>query len=196
MLKYANINTMSIKAFLFLILELLQVVAIAAIVVVPIRYFVFQPFLVKGASMEPSFHDGDYLIIDELSYRLREPQRGEVIVFHYPFDPSQRFIKRVIGLPGETVEINNNQVTITKVDGNREVLKEPYLSEVYPLTDALKMPLRLGEYFVMGDNRSHSFDSRKWGVLQENYLIGRAVIRAWPIISMDSFFSKVNYSIP
>jgi len=186
---------MSMKAFLFLILELLQVVAIAAIVVVPIRYFVFQPFLVKGASMEPNFHEGDYLIIDELSYRLRNPERGEVIVFHYPLDPSQRYIKRVVGLPGETVEIKNSQVTITKVDGSNEVLRESYIHELYPLTDALKMPLRLGEYFVMGDNRSHSFDSRKWGVLQENYLIGRVVIRAWPIISMDSFFSEVNYAV-
>ncbi len=184
---------MSIKAFLFLILELLQVAVIAAIVVIPIRYFVFQPFLVKGASMEPSFHDGDYLIIDELSYRLREPSRGEVVVFRYPFDPSQRFIKRLIGLPGETVEIENGQVDIIDSNGQAAALEETYVSDSLPLTDNIKVSLKADEYFVMGDNRSHSFDSRKWGVLLGEYIIGRVVIRAWPPLDLDEYFFKAPY---
>lgn len=184
---------MSVKAFLFLILELLEVAAIAAIVVIPIRYFVFQPFLVKGASMEPSFHDGDYLIIDELSYRLREPSRGEVVVFRYPFDPSQRFIKRLIGLPGETMEIKNGQVDIVDSNGQAVALKETYISNILPLTDNIKVPLKADEYFVMGDNRSHSFDSRKWGILPRDYIIGRVVIRAWPLLDLDEYFFKMPY---
>ncbi len=186
---------MKVRAILFFCLEILQIIAIAAIVVVPIRYFVFQPFLVKGASMEPSFHDGDYLIIDELTYRLRDPQRGEVVVFHYPFDPSQRFIKRVIGLPGETVETKNGQVIITRVDGAQETLKEPYINELFPLLEDIKVSLKSNEYFVMGDNRSHSFDSRKWGAVSENYVVGRVVIRAWPLLDAGAFFSKINYEV-
>ncbi|MDD5750652.1 MAG: signal peptidase I [Candidatus Pacebacteria bacterium] len=185
---------MSIKAFFLLILELLQVVAIAAIVVIPIRYFVFQPFLVKGASMEPNFHDGDYLIIDELSYRLREPQRGEVVVFHYPFDPSQRFIKRIIGLPGETIEIKDGKIDVADSSGKDVAISEPYIGEAFPLTSAdnMKVLLKTNEYFVMGDNRPHSFDSRKWGVLDNKYLIGRVIIRAWPLLDAE-YFSEIPY---
>ncbi|MCX6789373.1 MAG: signal peptidase I [Candidatus Gribaldobacteria bacterium] len=190
---------MSIKAFFFLILEFLQIIAIAAIVVVPIRYFVFQPFLVKGASMEPNFHDGDYLIIDELSYRLRNPERGEVIVFHYPFDPSQRFIKRVIGLPGETVAVKNGQVDITATDGSTVVLPELYVEGIYTSTgDAISnagLTLKSDEYFVLGDNRAHSFDSREWGVVNRKFIIGRTVLRAWPLVYWTTYFSEVNYNL-
>jgi len=189
---------MSIKAFFFLILEFLQIIAIAAIVVVPIRYFVFQPFLVKGASMEPNFHDGDYLIIDELSYRLRNPERGEVVVFHYPFDPSQRFIKRVIGLPGETVAVKNGQVDITAEDGTTVVLPEPYVQGIYTSTgNAISnagLTLKSDEYFVLGDNRAHSFDSREWGLVNRKFIIGRTVLRAWPLVYWTTYFSEVNYS--
>jgi len=189
---------MSIKAFFFLILEFLQIIAIAAIVVVPIRYFVFQPFLVKGASMEPNFHDGDYLIIDELSYRLRNPERGEVVVFHYPFDPSQRFIKRVIGLPGETVAIKNGQVDITTEDGATVVLPEPYVQGVFTIagnaTGGNSTTLKSDEYFVLGDNRAHSFDSREWGLVNRKFIIGRTVLRAWPLMYWTTYFSEINYS--
>ena len=185
---------MSFKVFFFFILELLQIVAIAAIVVVPIRYFVFQPFLVKGASMESSFHDGDYLIIDELSYRLREPQRGEVVVFHYPFDPSQRFIKRVIGLPGEAISIKDSRVIITNSGGERAVLDETYLGDgIITTPDMPEILLKQDEYFVLGDNRPHSFDSRKWGEVASKYIIGRVIIRAWPPDTLETYFSEVSY---
>ena len=102
------------KKFLAFIWETLKIVVIALVIVVPIRYFLFQPFFVKGASMEPNFDDGQYLIIDELSSRFREPQRGEIVVFKYPHDPSQRYIKRVIGLPGETAEVKDGQLSIRR----------------------------------------------------------------------------------
>mgnify|MGYP001589964077 FL=1 len=190
---------MSIKAFFFLILEFLQIIAIAAIVVVPIRYFVFQPFLVKGASMEPNFHEGDYLIIDELSYRLRNPERGEVVVFHFPFDPSQRYIKRVIGLPGETVAIKNGQVDIMAGDGSIVVLSEPYAQGIYTntgnATGDANVTLKSDEYFVLGDNRAHSSDSREWGMVNRKFIIGRTILRAWPLMYWTTYFSEVNYNL-
>lgn len=169
------------KQTLFFILEIAQIVAIALVIVVPIRYFVFQPFIVRGASMEPNFHNGDYLIVDELTYRFRSPARGEVIVFDYPQDPSQRFIKRIIGLPQETIALEGNQIVVTDKQGNQLILDE----NTY-LTDSLwlgkkTVTLAKEEYFVMGDNRSHSFDSRRWGPVKEREIIGRAVLRAWPL---------------
>ena len=92
--------------------EVAKIIIVAAVIVIPIRYFLFQPFFVRGQSMDPNFENGDYLIIDEISYRFRAPERGEVIVFKYPEDPSNRFIKRIVGLPGEIVEVRENQVVI------------------------------------------------------------------------------------
>ena len=131
--------------------------------------------------MEPNFESGDYLIIDEISYRFRDPQRGEVIVFKYPQNPSQRFIKRIIGLPGETVEIKNGKVTIYK-QGTPQILNES--NYIYPPSQTLgdiQTVLGENEYFVLGDNRTASFDSRKWGALSEEDIIGRVFFRAWPM---------------
>ena len=153
-------------------------VIISILVIVPIRAWVAQPFIVRGASMEPTFHDSEYLIIDEITYELRKPERGEVIVFRFPEDTTKFFIKRVIGLPGETIEIRDNKVFLI-TDGEEKELKESYLSE--PLT-APGSITRLGEkeYLVLGDNRLFSSDSRRWGALQENLIIGRAWLRLWP----------------
>lgn len=113
-------------------LELLEVALISLAIILPIRYFLIQPFYVKGASMEPNFIDHEYLVIDELSYRFREPQRGEIVVFRYPDDPSQYFIKRVIGLPKETVKIENGVITIMSPENsNGFVLDEVYLQGVF-----------------------------------------------------------------
>jgi len=160
--------------------EISKIIIIALLIVVPVRYFLFQPFIVKGASMEPSFHSGDYLIIDEISYRFRQPQRGEVIVFKYPQAPSQRYIKRVIGLPGETIEIKKGQIFISE-EGEAQVLDESfYFSEPQFTPGNFITTLKENEYLVLGDNRSFSSDSRHWGSLPENYIIGRALFRAWP----------------
>src|SRR3990170_7147844 len=100
------------KSFLYAIWEIIEVALIAIAAVLVIRTFLVQPFLVSGASMEPNFHNGDYLLIDELSYRFREPERGEVIVFHYPKDEKYYYIKRIIGLPGEELEFKNGKITV------------------------------------------------------------------------------------
>lgn len=168
------------KQTLLFFWEVAKIVILALVIVVPIRYFIFQPFIVKGLSMEPNFHDGDYLIIDEISYRFKQPERGEIIVFKYPRDPSQRFIKRIIGLPQEKVELQYDQITITDKFGERKVLDESnYLVSQAQLGE-MAVTLAENEYFVLGDNRMHSFDSRKWGALKRENIVGRAIIRAWP----------------
>ena len=162
--------------------EFSKIVIISLAIVLPIRFFVAQPFIVRGASMEPTFQDGQYLIIDELSYFLRSPERGEVIVFRYPKDPTQFFIKRIIGLPGETVIIENRSVAIQNEEyPNGLVLEEDYLPSLLETVPNLHTTLQLGEYFVLGDNRPKSSDSRQWGVLENEFLIGRTMLRLWPV---------------
>lgn len=186
---------MGIKSGFRFIWEVAQVVIIALAIVAPIRLFIFQPFIVKGASMEPSFHGGDYLIVDEISYRFNEPQRGEVVVFKYPLDKSQRFIKRIVGLPGEKVDIDKGRVIITSPLGEKIFLNEIYITT--PLTEMQleNSSLTLGEneYYVLGDNRTHSFDSRSWGVLKREDIIGKAIFRAWPPLDV-SVFPAPQYS--
>jgi len=161
--------------------ELLKIVLIAALIVIPIRYFVFQPYIVKGDSMVPNFHSGEYLIVDELSYRLHAPDRGDVIVLKYPLDTTQRFIKRVIGLPGETVQIQNGTVSIVK-DGNAMTLNEKnYLPNLQGTVGSVNITLQNNQYFVLGDNREFSYDSRGWGILPKGDIIGRAIFRVFPL---------------
>lgn len=171
--------------------EIFQIVILALFIVLPIRYFIFQPFIVKGQSMEPNFEDGDYLIIDELSYRLREPQRGEVIVFKNPRNPSQRFIKRIIGLPGEKVLIENGKITIFKGD-EKQVLEESNYLGLEWTNGNIDIFLGENEYFVLGDNRNYSFDSRQFGPLPRKYIIGRVLLRLWPPTS----FAKIKIETP
>lgn len=152
---------------------------IALLIVIPIRWFVAQPFIVRGDSMVPTFHSGDYLVVDQLSYRFNEPVRGDVIIMRYPKDESVYFIKRVIALPGETIEFQGARVSIRTRDGGIFILDEPYVKNVarpeyatYTLADS--------EYFVMGDNRNESSDSRVWGPLPRHDVIGRAFLRLFP----------------
>jgi signal peptidase I len=171
------------KNVLLFVWEIVQIAIVAMVIVLPIRYFVFQPFFVRGESMEPNFQNGDYLIIDELSYRIREPQRGEVIVFKYPNDTSQRYIKRIIGLPGETIEIEDGQVVVLDQAGEK-TLEEGYLSAGTYTLGEIKKTLSADEYFVLGDNRFFSSDSRRWGTVPEKDIIGRVLLRAWPPTAM------------
>ena len=170
-----------------LLFEVIKIVILAAVIVLPVRYFLFQPFFVQGISMEPNFENGDYLIIDEISYRFREPERGEVIVFKYPKNPTQRYIKRIIGLPGETVEIKEGQVIILDENGNQVLDELEYLSENIETSGNIRVSLLEDEYFVLGDNRNFSSDSRRWGVLPKNYIIGKVYVRAWPFAALDKF---------
>ncbi len=161
--------------------EVSKIVILALLIVIPIRYFIFQPFFVRGQSMEPSFENGDYLIIDEISYRFRDPLRGEVIVFKYPNDPSQRYIKRIIGLPGETIEIGDGKVVIYSEDGGRVLDESAYLFPSVFTAGSQQIILGENDYFVLGDNRAVSADSRRWGALPEENIIGRTWIKAWPV---------------
>ncbi len=171
------------------LLELAQFAFIALLIVIPVRMFIAQPFIVSGASMENTLHTNEFLIIDEISYRLEDPMRGDVIVFRYPKDPSKFFIKRVIGLPGETINIQGDIVHITNKDGSKSTLKEPYIKTMSENT-SLTETLGDREYFVMGDNRDASSDSRVWGVLNREKIVGRALLRLFPFSKMEVFPGK------
>ncbi len=162
--------------------EFLRLALIAAAIAIPIRYFIAQPFIVRGASMEPNFHNREYLVIDELSYFFRAPARGEIVVFRYPLDPAEYFIKRVIGLPGETVEIKNGGVFIYNTEHPKGFeLTEPYLPMKRETQGTIRFALGPDAYVVLGDNRPFSSDSRTWGVLERKFITGRVIFRAWPL---------------
>jgi len=170
------------------ILEIVQVVIISLIIVFLVRSYVIQPFLVKGASMEPTFQDGNYLVIDEVSYRLHQPKRGDVVVFKYPRDPKQYFIKRIVGLPNERVEIKNKKVTIYNGEfPNGLKLDEKYLPSDDTTNGNITTQLGPEEYFVLGDNRPFSSDSRYWGFLPKDLIVGRVWLRAWPPNELSAF---------
>lgn len=174
--------------------EILSLSLIALIVVFPIRFFIAQPFIVSGSSMDPTFHDGQYLIVDQLTYHFEAPQRSDVIVFKYPKDPSKYFIKRVIGVPGDTLTIDGDVVTIKNAQNEQGfVLQEPYVRHMQP-NSSVTETLGAHEYFVMGDNRDASSDSRVWGVLRDDLIVGRTFVRLFPIAdasfmpgSLDTF---------
>jgi len=157
---------------------------IALIIVMPIRLFIAQPFIVSGSSMVPTFKDADYLIVDELSYRLKDPKRFDVIVFRYPKDPSKYFIKRILALPNEKITIDGGTITIYN-DEHKDgfVLDQPFIRE--QSDDSMSFDLSDDEYFVMGDNRNYSSDSRFWGPVNRDHLVGKAFIRLLPISNVD-----------
>lgn len=164
--------------------ELLKFALIAVIIVVPVRLYVAQPFIVSGASMKPTFESGEYLIVDELSYRVGDPQRLDVIIFRYPRNPEEFFIKRIVGLPGETVRISQGVVSITTPAGEKLELAEPYVVNEGN-GGYLEAVLEENEYFVMGDNRPESSDSRVWGKLPRENIVGRAFLRLLPLSTIS-----------
>ncbi|MDR3583077.1 MAG: signal peptidase I [Candidatus Pacebacteria bacterium] len=194
--KNDNENYQGVGSF---ILEIIKIIALAFIIIVPIRVFLFQPFFVQGSSMEPNFEDGQYLIVNEFGYKetdlsisstnlfnvkpFKVAARQSVVVFRYPLDPSKFFIKRVIGLPGETVQVKDDQVTVfNKTHPDGFVLNEStYLSSSVMTSGDDKITLGPDQYFVMGDNREFSSDSRAWGPVPVSDLIGEVELRAWPL---------------
>lgn len=178
-----------VKKALVFVWEIVKIVVIASVIVLPIRYFLFQPFIVKGESMVPNFQDGNYLIVDEISYRLSEPKRGDVVVFNTDFLPKyqgERFIKRIIGLPGETVDIKNGKINILK-DGKVLTLDEKYIPTNFTIAQTLNVTLAKDQYFVMGDNRDFSYDSRMWGTLPKSEIIGKVFLRVLPITEITKY---------
>ena len=176
------------------ILEVIKTLIICLVIVLPIRFFLIQPFYVVGASMEPNFYDHEYLIVDELSYRLRNPERGEIIVFKYPLDMRQYFIKRIIGLPGERIKIDEGVIKIynQKYPQGQILNENDYLSKNIKTLKQADITLSDEEYFVLGDNRSSSLDSRSFGPVKKEFIIGKALVRGWPI-NRATYFGAPNY---
>lgn len=182
--------------------EIVKFIVIAAVIVIPLRMYVAEPYIVQGASMDPTFVTGQYLIVDRLGYRFEEPKRGDVVVFKYPKDEKTYFIKRIIGLPGETININKGIVTVSQKisdpahggGGVAQVLSEPYVSSLHEKADFFETTLLQDQYFVMGDNRAESSDSRYWGPLPKRLIIGRPMLRLFPVNKIDTFPGRVDES--
>jgi signal peptidase I len=170
----------SVGAFIW---DLIKILIIALVIIVPFRMFVAEPFVVSGSSMVPNFHNNDYLIVNKLPYDTGAPQRGDVVVLLYPKDTTQYFIKRIIGLPGESISFTpNGQVEIyNQQHPNGWVLNEPYLPQGTETYGSLqKIQLGSDEYYVLGDNRTASSDSRVWGILPKNDIVGKVWLRIFP----------------
>ncbi|MFH1947321.1 MAG: signal peptidase I [Candidatus Magasanikbacteria bacterium] len=180
--KERNILTVASTFFL----ELIKIVILAGVTIGIVRYFLFKPFYVKGQSMEPNYHEKDYLIIDELSYRFREPQRGEVVVFKAPVTNKDFYLKRILGLPGERIKIEDNKVIIYNDDHPQGVVvEELYLGE--DTIGSIMQTIGPDQYFVMGDNRDSSYDSRRSGPINRGDIVGRTIIRGWPVNRISKF---------
>lgn len=173
-----------LKAAGAFIWDLVKILIIAFFIIIPFRMFVAEPFMVSGSSMLPNFRNNDYLIIDRMSYRTGAPQRGDVIVLMYPKDNDQFYIKRIIGLPGDTVKFSGGQVMIYNDQNPKGFILEegsylPKGLETNSNTPSFG-PLGSDEYFVLGDNRLASSDSRFWGILPRKDIVGKVWVRVYP----------------
>jgi signal peptidase I len=170
-------------------------IVVAAII---IRAFLIQPFFVQGESMEPDFHDGDYLLVNQLSYHLHQPHRGDVIVFKAPPEPDTNYIKRIIGVPGDTVDLKDGHYIITNAKHpGGEIVTEPYIEEntpTDPIGDQTHWEVPKDQYFTSGDNRQpgKSLDSRAWGFVPKNFIKGSVWIRAYPLANAG-FIKHAKY---
>ena len=174
--------------------DLIKFAVLALAIVLPIRMWIAQPFVVSGDSMIPTFHDGQYLIVDEISYLLKGANRGDVVIFRYPGDTKRFFIKRVIGMPNEKIIITDGKVKIiNKENPDGFTLDEPYINEKFNTTETYNTGN--DEYFVMGDNRNRSSDSRIWGLLPKKLMVGRAYLRLLPfkdISYLPGYFNEIK----
>ena len=195
------------------ILEWIFTIAIALLIALPIRHFIAEPFIVSGASMDPTFASGQFLIVDRLSYNFGSPQRGDVVVFKYPHDPKTYYIKRIIGLPGESLTMTDGKIRVTpattvttstststtptstsdvSTSSAGFILDESYIDAAHVSHDGFSVTLDLDHYFVLGDNRTQSSDSRAWGPLDRNLIIGKPFVRILPLSSISLFPGKVE----
>lgn len=162
-------------------MDIVEVVVISLSIFIVVYLFLMQPHQVKGSSMVPTFVDGEYLMTDKVTYKRREPKRGEVIVFKAPLNESIDFIKRIIGVPGDRLMVSNNKVYL-----NGQQLDEPYLPAEYVtlpgqfMREGIEIVVPPNSIVALGDNRSHSSDSREWGPVPFENIIGRGLFRYWP----------------
>ena len=169
------------------LVDIVETVVVAAAIFVVVYLFLLQPHQVKGASMEPNFHDGEYILTDKISYRFSEPRRGDVVIFKAPTNPNVDFIKRIVALPGEKLEIKNNKIIIFNAENPKGfTLSEPYqvmapIAGGSYLREGKIVEVPAENYLVFGDNRTHSFDSREWGPVSRKSIIGKAWLRYWPL---------------
>lgn len=171
----------SLHKFLSKKQKILKIITISIIIVFPIRYFLIQPFIIEGSSMEPSFKNGDYIIIDKISYLFKKPKRGEIIIFKMP--SKKIFIKRTIGLPSETIQIKNGDIFVYSKNKDQWIkLAEKYILPNTKNFPEMKIVLNDNEYFVLGDNREESADSRSFGAVSSKNIVGRFFIKLWPLI--------------
>ncbi len=184
------------KQAVIFVWEIFKVVVISLAIIIPVRYYLIKPFYVKGASMEPNFYDHEYLIINELSYHLGQPVRGDSVVFKYPLDPRQYFIKRVIGLPGETVRIIDGKVYIINDNYPDGVeLVENYLLPATKTLGDVEVALASDEYYLLGDNRLASLDSRIFGPVKEDLIVGKTLFRGWPVDRIGVITNNLEYNL-
>ncbi len=184
------------KQILVFFWEIFKVVVISLAIIIPVRYFLIKPFYVKGASMEPNFYDHEYLIIDEISYRFSLPERGDVVVFKEPFNLGQYFIKRIIGLPGEKIKILEDKIYIFNQDyPGGMVLQEDYLSSTARTVGQVEVSLAEDEYYLLGDNRLSSLDSRAFGPVKREVVVGKVLWRGWPLVRFGFLFNKIEYNL-
>lgn len=168
--------------------EIVKFTLIALAIVIPLRVYVAQPFIVDGASMEPTFSTSQYLIVDQLTYHFEKPEREAVIILRYPVNPKKFFIKRVIGLPGETLSMKDGKITIVnKEHPEGTIIPDIHVEPARQTPAVFSITLGPTEYFVMGDNRRESSDSREWGPLEEKYIVGRPFLRLYPPTKMTLF---------
>lgn len=162
-------------------IEFIEAFVVILAIFIVIYWQVARPHKVSGNSMFPTFHNNDYIITEDVSYKFAVPKKGDVIVFHNPKNEADDFIKRVMALPGDTIQIQNNTVFVNGQPVNEYYLKPDVIT--YPgqyLTEGKIVKVQPGEYFAFGDNREHSSDSREWGPIPKKELIGKAFFRYWP----------------
>ncbi len=181
--QYNNVQDESFfEKFRSHIIDFIQTLVVFGAIFALIYLFVAQPHKVSGRSMDPTFKDGDYIFTDKVTYRLREPAKGDIIVLKNPRDESQDFIKRIMAVPGDTIKIETSSVFV-----NGQKLNEPYLPSGRPtpagsfLLEGVEVKAGPNQYFVIGDNREHSSDSREWGAITKQEIIGKVFFRYFPL---------------
>lgn len=182
-----------IQRIISIVMDFLETIVVALSIFVVVYLFLVQPHEVKGSSMEPNFHNNDYILTDKISLRLREPQRGDVVIFKAPRNTEVDYIKRVIGLPGDKIKISKGYVYLNGVKLNEYYLADT--TNLFPgsyIQDGIEIIVPEGEFFVMGDNRPHSSDSREFGPIPANLIIGKAILRYWPP-TKAGLVLKINY---